>query len=1204
MSSFEKVKKTLENLRHLAIGGLFRVAQVSSKNYMLVLQLIRQALELYVNPGSSVQSLSSDFLKFVNNNLPMYMKFVNFMLLRLTQVETRSYRLDQMHELEVDVKRAKGPLFFASVESEGFLLFRKQGSTCLVLVNQFGHNNLYPLLPGNLGTFLVPPSPFAGSPNHVNWHVMLHVLFALQPGLLDNLSVIQKYPAFNLSLFGLFMMLSLSDRVNFKDKENLKRLVRIRGTLEKLKVLPTFTKPILTGGEVLNLDIVSYNSNDNLQDTLERLFCALTKPGQEFVFPDVICLQEINNSYIQFLLDLNSKPTGITFVSAKLKLRFLLTENPDSPCTFFLSFAKYTPDSSSDSSSPASSESKGKKRKSVVGTRTRAPSTRGFKGPLTSTGEVIVPEIKYSSIFPKYQCVMAEQSAGYKNVPSTYKNMCILVNITNSKNIQYNNGEEKYWTIGRIYSEKKQKILADGFFLVDPKTVSSLYENAPPGLNSQEYNIEPVGPSSLSDEEIEIGDVIIGEPTCSLTSAAASAGSYGAAASAGSGSVSTISFDDAAAGAGSGSSDDAAAAGAGSYDAAEASAGSGSSYEGACDPSVGYSADNVVSDTDLAQITKFDFLYRFVNLFFSGQSVEDVHSATNVNRDIVERFFDNFNEYLKNVSEASQTPENNFRIRSESLFRARELITNRLNIESEELSFKRNLFIRGILAVRLSYSGQSFYIATIHNLNKPQPNERVFEAYTRHLMSTEIPFILIGDTNISVTTKSTSDYLNRLTKNTNTTLCRSSALTHASTLIDWSVSSENFTCNSMKTIPIINNVANENCMPTRKIQIYRTPVLNNKEFVGYNSASEDDIDVLFKTPTLATSSIYSIRDHSIIRGSYTFNTINAAAAAAASDSSEVTDMSGVEEKSGDAPDDTDSTEEVAAMDGVVEEKKIKQERTTTTIDKISGRFNEFCNDYCKTLSLLLKEKEEAKQKIIDLLSIPEQQCIDTLQKLKTQILSETNAATKKELEKTFQEKETSFSTKLSLSSNTCHVYLNRLYNFKEAQEAGKDILVEIKKCNASLQLLKNEGKNDSDDARKLVQNLFQTVQKANKKVEKSSQTDLEIFNVNCNDFCVNAAKRNEEDKEISDTFDNKLSKLISSFKSSPSPKKRRKLSEVKSVSMDTESPYQAYVDKLFAKVDTTKSFTEEGILLHEIYSNLNFIYHDILQERQPRIRKK
>ena len=56
--------------------------------------------------------------------------------------------------------------------------------------------------------------------------------------------------------------------------------------------------------------------------------------------------------------------------------------------------------------------------------------------------------------------------------------------------------------------------------------------------------------------------------------------------------------------------------------------------------------------------------------------------------------------------------------------------------------------------------------------------------------------------------------------------------------------------------------------------------------------------------------------------------------------------------------------------------------------------------------------------------------------------------------------------------------------------------------------------------------------------------------------------------------------------------------------MDTESPYQAYVDKLFAKVDTTKSFTEEGILLHEIYSNLNFIYHDILQERQPRIRKK
>ena len=1006
MSSFEKVKKTLENLRHLAIGGLFRVAQVSSKNYLLVLQLIRQALELYVNPGTGVQSLSSEFLKFVNNNLPMYMKFVNFMLLRMTQVETRSYRLDQMHELEVDVKRAKGPLFFAAVESEGFLLFRKQESTCLVLVNQFGHNNLYPLLPENLGIFLVPPSPFAGSPNHVNWHVMLHVLFALQPGLLDNLSVILNYPAFNLSLFGLFMMLSLSDRVNFKDKENLKRLARIRGTLEKLKVLPTFTQPILTGGAILNLDIVSYNSNDNFVTTLERLFCALTKPGQEFVFPDVICLQEINDDYVNFLNAFEHE--NVRHNSVPLELTFIISKNGIHSTTFQLSFEKFHVE---------------KPRRSLR-----------VAGVTVTEGETpVLPEIMYNAIFPTYVGIMAEQSAGYKNVASTFKNLCILVKYT--PNITYNYNKEQYWTIQRSYSEERIKKLALGYYLSNT-------------------NVDIAFPKKSAAKN------------------------------------------------------------------------------------------------------KFHFLYKVVKAFFSTKTNIKFSKELKLSLYNVNNFIQNFTQYLKNINEKSQTPESSFKVVPQNILRNRISLAHSVS----ELSFRKNLFVRGVLAVKLSFGGKDFYVATNHNLNLPQPNVKVYEAFLKNLVKTKIPFVLIGDTNISVNVKFHS-FLTKMCNTTGTKLCRSHEVTSSSNLIDWSLSSKsNFNCNFLKSIPVVaSDTINVNCNPSRTKNYVRKILDSNEEVIGYYNNDElegavetkgdEDVDELaarLASTPLQEGNVKKIRDHSIIRGIYQFN-------------SETTPIAKPNE-----------------LLFIPKETSTTLLSAKTSILNISARLNNFCSNICLTIGLFFYEQNEAYLNI---------------GKLKV--------------------KEDNISNQLYAdTSKCCDAFVTRLIRYKEAMEACSTLLKKISevdklivkfvKLNLKVQefKLRQPLKNKLKELLGIVTKALSLAEKASKPTsktipayEKTLRNHLILLS---NTFCLQLSQSQDTSKTIKSLKD-----FLKNQKTEPSPVKRQKASNFS----DYFPKYREFESKIHLytvnKIKSVKSeigikedpLVEVEILLKNVWFIFNPIYY-------------
>lgn len=173
------------------------------------------------------------------------------------------------------------------------LAFKKQQHHVFVVVNSLKPSQLDVLvavvknaLP-NVTVFKVPcPLKSQDARHCLYWHILVHVSLALQPKYMDFLRPL---------LPGSSQAVHLLRHMVKKTQQRLSNYFSTPERKQRLeKWLPGITQ--LQGGQK-RVHVVSWNANDNFYAALSRLLCVINDQRLLF-FPDVLCLQEINDNVV------------------------------------------------------------------------------------------------------------------------------------------------------------------------------------------------------------------------------------------------------------------------------------------------------------------------------------------------------------------------------------------------------------------------------------------------------------------------------------------------------------------------------------------------------------------------------------------------------------------------------------------------------------------------------------------------------------------------------------------------------------------------------------------------------------------------------------------------------------------------------------------------------------------------------------------
>ena len=120
------------------------------------------------------------------------------------------------------------------------------------------------------------------------WHILVHVALALQPKYMDLLRPLVPGSPQAINL------------LKHMVKKTQQRLSNYFSTPEQKQRLEKWLPGILQlqgGQEKKRINVVSWNANDNFHAALSRVLCVINDQRLLF-FPDVLCLQEINDNVV------------------------------------------------------------------------------------------------------------------------------------------------------------------------------------------------------------------------------------------------------------------------------------------------------------------------------------------------------------------------------------------------------------------------------------------------------------------------------------------------------------------------------------------------------------------------------------------------------------------------------------------------------------------------------------------------------------------------------------------------------------------------------------------------------------------------------------------------------------------------------------------------------------------------------------------
>jgi hypothetical protein len=375
---------------------LYNISRVNEKIRPQVIEVLKSAKKRY-------QQIEPIINTFVQENVKTYVQSVLFLLACLTRQKHvhcvgKGELLKQL--LKINEMKTSVASLSCEIAANEYLLVSVLYSKMVIRnlsVKTLRFNDL--LLSLKHATVETAP---AGLPP-LQYHCMMQVAFVSNPPSLIKRLVLQRSKPQLFVMFNMFMLFVMWSRRKLP-VQNESGLLENAIKLQKWRVLPCLQleklRSLLTGGfktlsrRSIQVNVVSYNSNSNLSDAFEKLFCTLYNSNRKnpLEFPDVICFQEITN-------DLQNVDT-VSYDLSSLKLQIQITKT--SPHTFT---AKFTVS---------------KKRKRGSDAKKGSPRLDLILGANPK------PMVWNEAILPTYHGVIAHQSAGLKMTQNTFKNLVIL----------------------------------------------------------------------------------------------------------------------------------------------------------------------------------------------------------------------------------------------------------------------------------------------------------------------------------------------------------------------------------------------------------------------------------------------------------------------------------------------------------------------------------------------------------------------------------------------------------------------------------------------------------------------------------------------------------------------------------------------------------------------------------------------------------
>ena len=808
--------KNFHSLQSVLMSSLYRFDNVLLQDRALLTNLLMKAMYLFTNPFYT-HSLLSKFNKFASENIPLYVSLVSSFIKFKSPSNTTNYNCEGYNlKREIATWRDSEKVgFIFGCESLLVILHKNAISNQVdVLLNNLTvspddqkrfMNQLTDLFQVPTLNVIIPPV------SNLHVKIMIHLLFALNHRLFVDvnsfLNNLRNTMTLNLLMFKLFMFIVVCYKISVRRFEEdddvpnnaLQQLVYISDLLQQMGVLPRLnasnqlvrhvngpegklTRQVMNqelqgGSTYVPFDIVSYNCNSNFIETLSLMFCTLTSLQKKSItplhFPDIICLQEVNNNVLDtpiesvplsYLANVNATVTSLKFNTDKNAFNLTLNSASSRP-----------------------------KRKA---------------GMDSITGEIV------------YTGFLAQQSAGCKDVACTFKNLYIL--IRNHSNLNIKNS--KYFTMKRYIDPFRKMILRKCYFEEHslPRELNAIVLADSTFSKNREFK------TKMKQDKV-IDDYLSGE------------------------NISCLQYD--------------------------------------------------------KHVAVTTFLFQEIEEYIKNEFKQKIKEITNLG--LVDDYLDEADKQLLNFYESNENITRKIRSIDADNFFPQKISTDEITVNettpiraksltcdaddqivSTNLQIRENLIIRGILCVTLELEKKKrLTIATIHNTNNSN-NIITFTSYLKKLkeiQKPQVPFILIGDTNISLEEQKDEE-LSDILEDTQIGVGVSREVTSKNNkLIDWAVYSKpNVVWVGMEALTVGKNTELLNCTAgTQAIQIPRvnispdlytklTKVKGMQNLVNLAKTQVPRMNLLLPTlitpppPETLIDTAEFVRDHSVLKGSFLF----------------------------------------------------------------------------------------------------------------------------------------------------------------------------------------------------------------------------------------------------------------------------------------------------------------------------------------------